>query len=172
MKKAIWIALIATTAAATMAGCASVAPEQQVIIIDGPEYTSVDQLAAAATLVVNGHFVAEVTAVSEGELNGRQAGGLPMELWSFVIDEVISGDADLLGSTIQVSQLAVDADGAVRPATADATALLFLKPYPSGAFAIVGLGAGTIYVDDDGLLTVPDGESVESIDAAVSDSSD
>jgi hypothetical protein len=46
----------------------------------------------------------------------------------------------------------MNVDGAMRPAVDGASAVLFLNPYPSGAYSIVGLGAGAVYVDAKGEL--------------------
>lgn len=165
-KRIVTLAVITTATAMLLAGCSSTptpaaAPEpasgdQKIVFVDGPQYESVEELAAEASVIVSGHFGARSEAVTEGELNRADWEGLPMELWEFVVDDVIAGDTPLAGTTIKVSQVAAKIDGAVRPAAEDAAAVLFLKPYPSGAYAIVGLGAGTIYVDDDGKTSVPD----------------
>ncbi|MGC3995163.1 MAG: hypothetical protein QM779_13790 [Propionicimonas sp.] len=166
MQKIVIRAAVVATASLLLAGCSSslaTSPgtansngEQRIVSVDGPEFGSVEQLAAEADLVVKGHFGARSEAVTEGALNGGDWEGLPMELWGFVVDEVVAGDETLAGTTIQVSQVTTDVDGAIRPASDGASAVLFLKPYPSGAYAIVGLGAGTIFVDESGDLSVPD----------------
>lgn len=133
---------------------------QPIVAVDGPEFESIERLAERASVVVSGHFVAGSAAVTEGELNGGDWDGLPMELWGFVVDKVLSGEnQSLAGTTIRVSQVSQEVDGGTRPAVDGVQAVLFLKPYPSGAYAIVGLGSGVIYVDQNGSLSVPDGAS-------------
>ena len=133
-------------------------PPSDMLFIDGPIYTSIEQLAAEASLVVTGRFGARTAETTERALLGGEGEGLPLELWEFTIDEVVEGAGAGIGVRIEVIQVGVDADGAVRPAAEGASALLFLTPYSTaGMYAISGLGAGAAYLDGDRNLVAPRG---------------
>lgn len=161
MRKTITVVASVLLVASTMAGCSGTEPvesesaqDEEMIYVDGPDFDSIGQLADASTIVVRGTFGSRDATASEGELNAATWDGLPMELWSFVIDDVLAGEGAAAGDSIQVSQLAVEADGATRPAATGRDAILFLKPYPVKAtYAVVGLGTGAIAIDEAGELT-------------------
>lgn len=130
----------------------------QIVFIDGPVYESVKQITADSALTFVGHFIEHTDSVRESELINSPVDGLSFDLWTFFVDGVIHGDGALPGQTIRVSRLAVEADGAVRPATPGGAAILSLNPYrASSAFSIVGLGAGAFHIGDDGSLRATSG---------------
>ena len=121
------------------------------VFVDGPTFGSIAELAEKADVVVEGRFGVALGNESEADLNAGGGDGLEFELWSFVPDKVIRGSLAQL--TINVSQVAFHVEGAARPAEEGRRAILFLKRYPDGDFAIVGLGVGAFVVAADGSVS-------------------
>jgi hypothetical protein len=122
------------------------------VFVDGPTFGSIAELAETAEVIVEGKFGAAVGSESEGSLNVGGDDGLEFELWTFLPDQVVRGSLDR--TSINVSQVATTVEGAVRPADEGRRAILFLKRYPNGDFAIVGLGMGALIVAPDGSVSI------------------
>jgi hypothetical protein len=122
------------------------------VFVDGPTFGSIAELAESAEVIVEGKFGVRVGSETEGSLNVGGDDGLEFELWTFLPDQVIRGSLD--STPINVSQVATAVEGAVRPAEEGQRAILFLKRYPDGDFAIVGLGMGALLLAPDGSVSV------------------
>lgn len=167
-----------TLVIAVLASCA-----RQEISLDGPSYGSVGDLAAASEVVVIGRFCGSPARVTEADLGAtfeyKNERGLDLDLWDFTVTEVLEGEVD---NTIRVTQIVLpgvdsvdradhersdSSESAFYTAESGNRAVLFLRAYPdSSAYAVLGLGLGSIEVGPDGALATPVG-APESLAAEV-----
>lgn len=178
MKRTPAIVFVAAMSMAVLSGCTptgspAASPEgihftagvdstsDNVSSVDGPLFGSVKELSEVSELVVRGAFIRSIEKSDDGTLSGaKEPAGLPLEVWSFKVEEVLQGDKSLAGATIRIAQYdftRIKSDDLSNAASADAQAVLFLRGYSDGAtYGVVGTGQGALLIDSDGgLLTAP-----------------
>ncbi|WP_454293671.1 hypothetical protein [Salana multivorans] len=168
-KKAITVLVAGTLSLALLSACT-----RQEVSLDGPSYASVSDLVQdPAVVVVAGVFGERPERVSESDLGAtfevEDEQGLDLDLWPFTVTEVLVGD-EHVADTIRVTQIVLpesathaeqaqdeDMHGEVAyTAEPGRTSVLFLRPYPNeSAYAVLGLGVGSLDVAPDGSITAP-----------------
>ncbi|CAN5168356.1 hypothetical protein BH11ACT2_BH11ACT2_04880 [soil metagenome] len=128
-----------------------------VAFVDGPSYASITELRASSDLVVLGKFteISRASTTSDLDEHSDKTGELPVVLWNFRVSKVLSGSGASVGQSIEVSQIdtaKVSTSDFSVVAGSGVSALLFLRHYPSGPFAVTGLGQGAITISSSGDL--------------------
>ncbi len=178
MKRTSAMVFVAAMSIAVLNGCTppaspAVSPEgvhfttgadsasDSVSSVDGPRFASVKELAEMSELVVRGVFLRSIEKSDDGTLSGARApAGLPIEVWSFKVEEVLQGDKTFTGETIRIAQYdftRIKSGDLSNAASTDAHAVLFLRGYSDGAtYGVVGTGQGALLIDSGGgLITAP-----------------
>lgn len=133
----------------------STSTSENISSVDGPQYTSLKELATASTLVVQGTFVRAVEKSDDGTLSGsKEPLGLPLVVWTFKVDSVFQGDQTLAGQEIRVAQYdfeRIRSEDLSNVASSGAKAVVFLLGYSDGkTYGVAGTGQGALLLAEGG----------------------
>lgn len=158
------VVVAAPVALALMLGTVACSPDRTTGL-DGPVYTSVADLGEDADVVAVGEFIELSRTVDEADLYEEGDGGfiegdrgMELDLWSFRVNEVLQGDAELAGQVIEITQMSPrSTEDAIYSAEEGRPAVMFLLAYDNGeTYGVVGIGAGSLEIRGDELVA-PEG---------------